>query len=99
MSLSVAMQRAFRSNELATIEAEVAKLPSATRQEELNTCLTLAMPQGSIEMIELLVNLGARLDQHSLYAAIRREDPSLLQLLVDSGWDINSNNFERPAIQ
>jgi hypothetical protein len=98
MTLSPAMHRAFESNQSAVVEAEAAKLLPATRQEELDTCLGLAMPSGSMEMIELLLNLGAKLDVHSLHAAIKREDPSLFQLLVDSGWNVNSDEFNRPPV-
>jgi hypothetical protein len=99
MRLSVDIQRAFQSNDLAAIEAEVAKLPKARRQEELNTCLALAMPHGSMEMIRFLLNLGAKLEVTALDAALEREDPGLLQLLVASGWNVNSRDFECPAVQ
>jgi hypothetical protein len=50
-------------------------------------------------IIELLLRLGAKVNVLSLESAIEREEPTVLQVLVDHGWDINSTEFEDTAIQ
>ena len=96
--LSDIMQQAIKSNDLEKIRAEFSTRPIAS-QGELDDCLILAMPQGSLEMIELLLQLGSRLKQASFLSAINRDDPTVFRLLIASGWDINSTAFERSAVQ
>jgi hypothetical protein len=57
------------------------------------------MPQGSIQTIKTLLNLGAKVDVLSIHSAIVRGEPTVFQLLVDSGWDINSTEFESATVQ
>jgi hypothetical protein len=97
MEVSAALKAAIHANDLAHIRSN---LPQGTNcQLELNECLTLAMPDGSHETIGLILQLGAKLKAVSLRAAITRSDPAVFQLLIDSGWDINSTEFELSAVQ
>jgi hypothetical protein len=70
-----------------------------SRQDGLNTCLALAITSGSMKMIKFLLHLEPKLELHSLYAAIKREDPSLFELLVNAGWNVDSNESRCPVVQ
>jgi hypothetical protein len=94
MGLSATIQHASEDDDLAAVKAAI-----ATHQNHLNSRLDLAIRDGSLETIKALLGHGAKLGQLSLYAVFKRDDPSLLQLLVDSGWDVNSMELRRPAIQ
>jgi hypothetical protein len=57
------------------------------------------MPEGSLEMIKRLIQLGARLSSVSLHSTIKREEPAVFAFLIESGWDINSTEFEVSVLQ
>jgi hypothetical protein len=99
--LSSALHDAIFMNQPDLIEPNLTAGPiiMATRQEELDTCLELAMPSASLDMIHKLLTLGATLVSHSLSAAVARQEPEILQSLIDFGWDINSTKFSLAAIQ
>ena len=86
-----------------TDDANGLDLNLATRdtisQSELDECLESAMPGASIDIIRLLLQHGARLTILSFGKAIGRQDPAVFQLLLDHGWDINSTEFGRSAVQ
>lgn len=98
MRLPITLRDAICSNEMETICAELTAHPD-TNLEQLDACLVLAMPQGNEEIIKLLLQLGAQLDHESTRAAIEREDASILQLLVESGWDMNTTKYGRTPLQ
>jgi hypothetical protein len=98
MSIPTTLRSAINSNDIQSIRAELAAHPNIG-SEQLNTCLVLAMPQGHMEVIKLLLQLGAQLDHESSRSIIEREDPAVLQLLVESGWDMNTTEFGRTAVQ
>jgi hypothetical protein len=93
------LQDAIGSNNPAGIESSLSECSATNRQDELNASLVQAMPHGSLETIQLLLTLGAKLKSTSFYSAIAREDAAMLQLLIDFGWDIDSTEFELSAIQ
>jgi hypothetical protein len=59
MGLSSALKDAIRRSAVDEVEASLLKHPVATRQDDLDTCLELAMPHGSLKMIKRLLQLGA----------------------------------------
>lgn len=73
--------------------------PPVVGQEELDECLSAAMPAATISCIRTLLIHGAKPKAWSLGEAMAREDVAIFQLLVDHGWDINSAKYGRPAIQ
>jgi hypothetical protein len=90
---------AIQSNDLSRIESSLSDWPSASRQDELNASLVMAMPQGSLETIKLLLTLRAKLKSASFHSAVVREDAAVFELLIESGWDIDSTEFELSAVQ
>jgi ankyrin repeat protein len=99
MDTKSALQDALHANDLDTIKASLLNTPLTARQNELDTSLILAMPQSSLETIELLLDLGAKLKEASLFSAVAREETAVFKLLIDAGWDINSTEFQRTAAQ
>jgi len=99
--LSSSLKDAIYMNQPDLIETNMTKGPvnMSTRQKELDACLELAMPTGSLDLIKRLLNPGARLVADSLPAAVARQEPGVFQLLIDFGWDINSTRFSHAAIQ
>jgi hypothetical protein len=93
------LRDAVPANDLEAIESSLANLPSHRYHDELKESLTLAMPSGSYATIKLLLDHGAKLEQASFHAATIREDTGIFQLLIDSGWDIDSTEFNYTAIQ
>jgi hypothetical protein len=71
----------------------------AITEEDKSRCLDLAIPQGSLKTIELLIRHGARLAYCSFFAAMRREKPKLLKLFIKWGWDMDSTLFGQSAVQ
>ncbi|KAH3995362.1 hypothetical protein HBI70_178240 [Parastagonospora nodorum] len=98
--LSGSLKDAIRMNQPDLIESSMTKGPinMGTRQKELDACLELSMPTGTLEVIERLLTLGARLVPDSLFAAVARQEPEVFQLLIEFGWDINSTRFSHAAI-
>jgi hypothetical protein len=99
MGLSSALKDAIRRSAVDEVEASLLKHPVATRQDDLDTCLELAMPHGSLKMIKRLLQLGADFEPLTISNAVKREEDSVFELMVASGWDMNSTRFERAAIQ
>jgi hypothetical protein len=99
MVLTYKVQEALRHNNLDAVEANLVRSPATKRQEELNESLTLAMPHGTLDMIKLLLLLGANLKQASFHSAVAREEAAVFQLLVEAGWDIDSTEYEMSAVQ
>jgi hypothetical protein len=97
--LTSTLQDVIRWNEFELIDVNLTKTPTATREAELVECLNLAMPKSSMETIQVLLDLGAKLSVHSLGLAVAREEPKVFQMLLDSGWDINSTIDASAAIQ
>jgi hypothetical protein len=97
--LSSALRDALHNDQPDQIEPNLTKRPKATRYGELDTCLLSAMPSGSLKMIATLLRLEARLCSQSLWRAMERQDIEVFHLLLESGWDINSHDFELTAIQ
>jgi ankyrin repeat protein len=93
------LRDAVKANHLEAIESSLAEVPADRLQDELNNSLISAMPAGSHATIELLLNHGAKLKRASFHAAMAREDTAVLQLLVDSGWVIDSTEFTLSAVQ
>jgi hypothetical protein len=97
--LTDTLQEAIRHNNLDAIEANLARSPTTKRQEELNESLVLAMPNGTLDTIKLLLVLGAKLKRTSFLRAVAREEVAVFQLLVEAGWDIDSTEYQRSAVQ
>jgi len=98
MRLTDALKDAIHNNDPANIRAN---LPQGTGADQikLDECLILAIPKSSLETIELLLEHGAQLKSHSFFGAIARGDPNVFELLIESGWDINSTAYEGTAVQ
>jgi hypothetical protein len=50
-------------------------------------------------MIGTLLHLGARLCSQSLPSAVARQEPAVFELLLEVGWNMDSLDFNRAAIQ
>jgi len=98
MRLTDALKDAINNNDLANVRAN---LPQGTGADQikLDECLILAIAESSLGVIELLLEHGAQLKSHSFFGAIARGDPSVFQLLIESGWDINLTAYEGTAVQ
>ncbi|KAI4917882.1 uncharacterized protein J4E92_008819 [Alternaria infectoria] len=57
------------------------------------------MPSGTIEMIDTLLKHGATLSFLAFLEAFEREETAVFQKLIDYGWDVDSTEFELPAVQ
>jgi ankyrin repeat protein len=99
MTMNTKLRDAVQADHPEAIEESLAEVPADRFQDELNDSLILAMPTGSHATIKLLLDHGAKLKRASFHAAMAREDTGVLQLLVDSGWDIDSNEFTLSAVQ
>jgi hypothetical protein len=97
--LSSALRDALQNDQPDQIEPNLTKRPKATRYGELDRCLYDAMPSGSLKMIATLLRLEARLCSLSLWRAVERQDSEVFDLLLESGWDINSHDFEYTGVQ
>jgi hypothetical protein len=89
MAVKDTLRYAVQANDLEAIESSLADLPSHRYHDELKESLTLAIPAGSHATIKLA----------SFHAAVAREDTGVFQLLIDSGWDIDSTEFNYTAVQ
>jgi hypothetical protein len=98
MNLSPNLQDAIVIDDLESVKARLCQEPAAS-QGDLDACLVLAMPSSSLEIIKLLLQLGAKLKPASWSSIFNRGDPAVFQLLIDAGWDIDSTERERPAVQ
>lgn len=92
------LQEALQNNNIDAIQHGLSE-PTSASKEVLNACLDLAMRRASLQTIELLFQHGAELDALSRRDAFQRGEPAVFQLLIDSGWDINSTAFEHSAVQ
>jgi hypothetical protein len=99
MAVKDTLRYAVQANDLEAIESSLADLPSHRYHDELKESLTLAIPAGSHATIKLLLDCGAKLEQASFHATVAREDTGVFQLLIDSGWDIDSTEFNYTAVQ
>jgi hypothetical protein len=99
MVLTDTLQEAIRYNNLDAVKADLARSPTTRRQEDLNESLILAMPDGALDTIKLLLGLGAKLKRASFHSAVAREEVAVFQLLVEAGWDIDSTEYQRSAVQ
>jgi ankyrin repeat protein len=99
MVLPETLQEVLRHNNLDAVEANLARSPATKRQEELNESLVIAMPNGNLDMIKLLLLLGAKLKEASFHRAVAREEAAVFQLLIEAGWDIDSTEYEMSAVQ
>ncbi|KAF1917523.1 ankyrin repeat-containing domain protein [Ampelomyces quisqualis] len=100
MCLSIALNLAIQNNDAAVLETSLAKEPATKRQQKLNECLTVVLRgEGSLESIKMLLDLGAKLELPATYAAMRREDLDLLQMLFEYGWNIQSTEYQSCPVQ
>lgn len=94
----VVIQNALSSDDVDGVRAWLESHPSPS-YEVLQECLLLAMPSGSLEMIDTLLNHGATLSFLAFLAAFERKETAVFQKLIDYGWDVDSTEFELPAVQ
>jgi hypothetical protein len=97
MKISAALTAAIDADDLADIRSNLPR--DTASQDELNECLILAMPESSLDTIGLLLQRGAKLKSGSFFDMIARGDTAVFQLLIDSGWDIDSTDFEVSSVQ
>ncbi|KAJ4364158.1 hypothetical protein N0V83_009613 [Neocucurbitaria cava] len=97
MDLSDHLQGILEANDRIALEAYLSDNANIS-QGELDQCLTSTMPKGSLDMLKILLEKGAKLTRFSYWDAIKREEPATLQLLVDHGWNIDSTEFGTPPV-
>jgi hypothetical protein len=71
----------------------------AITQDDKNRCLKFALPEASLEIIDTLIRYGARLTFSASHAAVKRQEPALLELFIEWGWEIGSTQFGPSAVQ
>lgn len=98
MSVSETLKEAIDRDDFDSFKLRLCQEPLLD-EAGLDTCLVLAMPHCSLQIIKLLLQLGAELKARSWCAIFRRGDPAVFQLLIESGWDIDSTEQERSAVQ
>jgi len=94
----VAIQNALSSDDVDQVRAWLERHPPSS-YETLQECLLLAMPSGSIEVIDTLLKHGATLSFLAFVEAFERKETAVFQKLIDYGWDVDSTEFELPAVQ
>jgi hypothetical protein len=82
-----------------TVEASIRNEQARQHQEQLDRRLGVVLREGSLESIKELLDEGARLTRYSIYAAVGREDLALLEMLFEYGWDIDTTQIGRCAIE
>jgi hypothetical protein len=92
------LQEAIGRSDLSAINLSLSE-PQNTTQEALNACLDLAMSEASNQTIELLLQRGAVLSVISHGDIYKRDNPAVFRSLIDTGWDVNSTDFELSAVQ
>jgi len=93
-----AVQDAISSNDVEVVRAWLKRHPPPS-YNALQECLLLAMPNGSLEMIDTMLKHGATVSFLAFLEAFEREETAVFQKLIDYGWDIDSTEFELPAVQ
>ncbi|KAF2676067.1 hypothetical protein K458DRAFT_275134, partial [Lentithecium fluviatile CBS 122367] len=68
-------------------------------QKELDAALAYAMKGVSTDVVTIFLQHGAKLTELAFISALGKEDMSFLQVLIDNGWELDSNKFGRPAVQ
>jgi hypothetical protein len=89
------------SNDIAGLEAKFTKLgrprkgERAITQNDKDECLAQAMPSASLELVDMLISHGAKLNQFSFRRAIERGDKEteLLDLMANWGWKVNDSGY------
>lgn len=82
-----------------TVERSIRNEQMRQHQQHLNDQLSLIIPQGSFQAIKALLQQGAKLDERAMWAAVGREDVELFEMLVEFGWDIESTEGSKCAVQ
>lgn len=82
----------IRTNDTKALENSLSECP-AISQKELDECLSSAMGEGSLDMIRMLLQHGAKLQRLSFIRLNARADPAVFQLLMDYGFEINTTEF------
>jgi len=67
----------------------------AVTQRDKDNCLTQAMPEADLDVIEALIRHGAKLTQSSFRKAIYRgnEDTAVLELMWNWGWRVDGKGL------
>ena len=68
-------------------------------QDELDKALSVATWAGHAKVVGLLLSQRARITYSAFYGATSRENTAIFQEFLDHGWDINSTEFEDPALR
>ncbi|KAI3326317.1 ankyrin, partial [Xylariaceae sp. AK1471] len=63
-----------------------------SNDNEENLPLALAAEWGDYKVVDRLITEGAPPSKHALYAALRRRDKKLADILLDAGADVNAKN-------
>jgi hypothetical protein len=91
MPLSYHLHNAIHANDFKAVQHALLTPPIAT-PSDLGNALELAMPDASLPILKVLIQVGADLTRLALHAAMYREEPAVFDLLVEAGWDIESPN-------
>jgi hypothetical protein len=67
--------------------------------ERVRTAINQDPGLSPLDILSLLLNKDAKLTATAFHKAIERHDTVVLQMLVDHGWDLDSTEFEWPAVQ
>jgi hypothetical protein len=82
--------KAILDNDIDMIQSGFSNTPPINFQGDVDADLSLAMPAASSVAIGLLLELSAQVNPASLHGLTKRGDTAVVQVSIDSGWDINS---------
>ncbi|KAH5469649.1 hypothetical protein HBI22_195740 [Parastagonospora nodorum] len=93
MDISRKLQEVIHNDDLESIQSTLTSVPQTQAQKELDTSLALALPARSLSTIQLILQLGAKLNRVSWIAAFTRgeirfrprQTPLLTYLLTHGG--------------
>jgi hypothetical protein len=97
-SLPEAIRNAISSNDVESIQVWLEMHPPPS-YKILQESLLSAMRNGSLEMIDILLNHGATVSLLTMSEAFTRAETAVFQQLIDHGWDVDSTEFQVPPVQ
>ena len=98
MQLSQDIQGSIEQDDVAALHIALLKHPKMN-QNAMNQCLKEAIPRASLQLVELLLQKGARMVKSSFESALSRKETSLFQLLQEYGFDLDTTEFGRTPVQ
>jgi len=87
--MSVALRDACMSGDLEKVKSLFLQRPKPVKSDR-QTALYWAVASGHDGIVTFLLEHGAKVDHSTTLAAINKKSTTLLQALLDHGWNINS---------